>query len=380
MSILDSLRYVSRSRRGKAPQFFKETLVSVTGIYLLTHAVGLLDLWLHSSARALSVTRSVPVEVDAPYGYTYNEAKCGPFEKTELPCPKMVGARWGRLEWAGDDTFMKLQVANSIAGVNPYTSLEFVNGTAIIVPGPSKKFASYGFTFSTYGVHVHCTNLRDQCDRLVTSVAQFLVPEGSPVINCSNAGYPQIPYYTSGELKPTGFDMRNIRSFVFGINGDEMGGMVYVTQALYSSELIILFYYSNGTGDFTSGWTSNPALMVVQLRWSNVTARDTTGTPGVAYLNALDLYAACHLTYLDVVAHYEPLGAEWSIVETNLTSPELASVFWSPLLFRLGANELLYSLSFYMKQRLESHRDPRDDTRKNQSGAYCRSDHIRPGV
>lgn len=86
----------SRSKRGKAPRLFKEALFSVSVVYLLTHGVGLVDLWLYSSARAVSGLRSIPVEVESPYGITYNEAKCGPFNKTELPCQKLITITWGK--------------------------------------------------------------------------------------------------------------------------------------------------------------------------------------------------------------------------------------------------------------------------------------------
>lgn len=67
--------------------------------------------------------------------------------------------------------------------------------------------------------------------RLATTVSEILVPRGSPVTNCSKAGYPQIPYHTTGELSHWRFDTRNIETLVLGIIGDQMGGMVYVRQA-----------------------------------------------------------------------------------------------------------------------------------------------------
>ncbi|KIO24944.1 hypothetical protein M407DRAFT_25693, partial [Tulasnella calospora MUT 4182] len=335
MSIINSLRYARRSRRAKAPQFFKEALAGVTVIYLLSHVVGLVDLWLHSSARSVSVVRSIPITMDARYGITYNEARCGSFNKTELPCQKLLYSWQGSLLWAQNEQRMHLQAYDTIQGINPYVRLEFVNSTAILVPGPVKNFKSRGFTFHTYGLRAQCANLRDQCQTLATPGAQFVVPGGSPVTNCAKAGYPRIPYYTSGHLEASGFDTRNIKSFVLGIIGDDMGGMF------------------NGTGDFSSGWTSNPASTVVQLRWSNVTAHDATDTPGVGYLNALDLYAKCSLTFLDVTARYESIEAKWSIVDTNLSSPELASVFWTPLLSRIQAipEQLLHTIRPYMTSR-----------------------------
>ncbi|KAG9020904.1 hypothetical protein FS837_007766, partial [Tulasnella sp. UAMH 9824] len=222
------LRYISRSKRAKAPRFFKEALTSVTGIYLLTHVIGLVDLWLHSRARAVSVIRSIPFEAEASYGITYNEDKCGPFNKTALPCQKLIGPIEGVLWFAPDTLTMSSGSWYTVLDVNPYFKLEQIDGTTILVPGLAKNYQSQGFNFNTHGLRVHCENLKDRCERLAAPLTQYLVQDESPVTNCSKAGYPRIPYYTTGELSPQGLDTRNIKTFVLGIVGDEMGGMMYV--------------------------------------------------------------------------------------------------------------------------------------------------------
>lgn len=228
MSILNTIRYTGRSRRASAPRFFKEAVVGVTGIYLLSHVVGLLDLWLHSRARSTSVARAVPVESDAQYGIAYNEARCGPFNKTALPCQELIRTVGKESIWGYLNPWIYLESYDTISDVNPYKTLEYINGTAILVPGPAKNFKSQGFTFSTQGLRVECEPLRDQCDRLPMPLIEFFTPGATPVTNCSKAGYPRIPYYTSGVLKESGRDTRNIKSLVMGIIGDEMGGMLYV--------------------------------------------------------------------------------------------------------------------------------------------------------
>ncbi|KAG8939737.1 hypothetical protein FRC04_005986 [Tulasnella sp. 424] len=332
MSILNTIRYTSRSRRASAPRFFKEAVVAVTGIYLLSHVVGLLDLWLHSRARSTSVARAVPIESDALYGIAYNEARCGPFNKTALPCQELIRTVGNESIWGYLSPWIYLESYDTISDVNPYKTLEYINGTAILVPGPAKNFKSQGFTFNTQGLRVECEPLRDQCDRLPMPLIEFFTPGATPVTNCSKAGYPRIPYYTSGVLKESGRDTRNIQSLVMGIIGDEMGGMF------------------NGTADFSSGWTSNPASTVVQLRWDAAAARNTP-TPGVMYLNYLDLYATCNMTYLDIVAQYDPIDANWIILEEDLSSPELASVLWTPMLFQLGTENLFNALRPYITNR-----------------------------
>ncbi|KAG8918847.1 hypothetical protein FRC00_012018, partial [Tulasnella sp. 408] len=222
MSIINSLRYISRTKRGKAPRFFKEAVVSVTGIYLLTHAVGLVNLWLHSSAQAVSVIRPMSIDVDSRYGIQYNEAKCGPFNKTELPCQKLITPYLGNMTFSDAPNvtvFGGSETWYTMLDINPYLRLEDINGAAILVPGPTKQYQSRGFDFNTHGLRVQCENLRDRCERLVTPVSEILLPGGSPVTNCSKAGYPQIPYHTTGELSSWGFDTRNVETLVLGIIG-----------------------------------------------------------------------------------------------------------------------------------------------------------------
>ncbi|KIO24934.1 hypothetical protein M407DRAFT_25684 [Tulasnella calospora MUT 4182] len=330
MSILNSLRYLSRSRRGKAPWFFKEALVGVTGIYLLAHVVGLVDLWLHSSAKAVSVIRPIPFEPKARYGVTYSDDKCGPFNKAELPCQKLIGPWEGKLLFAPYSFQVISAGYNAILDVNPYFKLERINGTTILVPSSTINYQSQEFDFNTHGLRVQCASLGDRCERLAAPLPQFIVQGESPVTNCSEAGYPRIPYYTTGELSPSGLDARNIQTLVLGLIGEEMGGMI------------------NGTADFTSPWTPNPASTVVQIRWPNVTAHETADSPIVAYPNAPDQYAVCSLTYLDIIAHYDSLEAEWSILEASPSSPELASVFWTPLMFQRAGQHLIRALKPYM--------------------------------
>ncbi|KAG8943891.1 hypothetical protein FRC04_002432 [Tulasnella sp. 424] len=251
MSIINSLRYTSRSRRANAPRFFKEALIGVTGIYLLSHTVGMVDLWLHSSARSASVIRAVPVRSDAPYGFTYYEDRCGSFNKTELPCQELIVPWSGATWWAAGSPWVYYESYDTALDINPYKRVEYLNDTAILVPGPGKDFKSQGFAFNTQGVRVECENLRDRCDRMEVPVMEVMAPGASPVTNCSKAGYPRIPYYTSGDLHISGRDTRDIESLVLGFIGDEMGGM------------------NKGTADFSSGWTSNPASIVIQMRWFN---------------------------------------------------------------------------------------------------------------
>ncbi|KAG9041827.1 hypothetical protein FS837_011691 [Tulasnella sp. UAMH 9824] len=262
MSLINTLRYTCRPKRAAAPRLFKEAFVGVAGIYVLSHIVGIIDLWLHSRARSISVFRDVPVQSEAMYGITYNETTCGTFEMTGLPCQNLISTRSDGTYWADDQRWMYIQGFGTFEGTNPDVSLEYVNDTAILIPGANRKFKSQGFSINTHGLHVE-----------------------------------------------------------------------------------------HGTADFSSGWTSNPATTIVQLRRNGHNDWWNHDTPCVRYLNALDLYGKCKMTYLDIIAQYSPLGASWSIMEANLSSPELASVFWTPLMFQWGDSDLPYGLKPYMTDR-----------------------------
>ncbi|KIO24949.1 hypothetical protein M407DRAFT_25698 [Tulasnella calospora MUT 4182] len=294
MSLINTLRYTCRPRRATAPRLFKEAFVGVTGTYILSHVVAVIDLWLHSRARSISVFRGVPAQSEAFYGLAYNETTCGPFDTTGLPCKNLISTRSDGTHWAYDESWMYLEGVDIISGTNSDVSLEYINDTAIIVPGPNRNFKSQEFSINTQGLHVECTNLRDECDRSQSPFPVSLVPGSRPVTNCcSQAGYPGFPYHTSGELEFSGYDGRDIRNLVLGIIGDEMGGM------------------RNGTADFSMGWTANPATTIVQLRWGLPwLLGEPWCIPGVYYVNALDPYTKCKMTYLGVIAQYDPIGVK----------------------------------------------------------------------
>lgn len=226
MSIANTLRYTFRSRRATAPRLFKEALVGVTGIYILSHTVGLVDLWLHGSARSVSVFRGVPVQSEALYGIAYNETTCGPLNMTGLPCQNLISIRSNATLWADDEPRMYLQGFDTISGINPDLTLEYINDTALLVPGPSRNFKSQSLSINTQGLRVECKNLRNECNRTQSPFPVSIIPGSNPVTNCSKGGYPTFPYYTSGELEFSGYDGRNIRDLVLGVIGSEMGGML----------------------------------------------------------------------------------------------------------------------------------------------------------
>ncbi|KAG8915383.1 hypothetical protein FRC00_005031 [Tulasnella sp. 408] len=226
MSLINTLRYTCRSRRATAPRLFKEAFIGVAGIYILGHVVGVLDLWLHSRARSISVFRGVPDQSEALYGLAYNETTCGTLQMTGLPCQRLISTRSKVTYWADDEPWMHLEGLDTSSGANPDITWEYVDNTTILVPGPARDFKSQAFTINTYGLQVECVNLREECDRLQSPFPVAVVPGSSPVTNCSKAGYPRFPYYTSGELEFSGYDSRNIKSLVLGIIGSEMGGML----------------------------------------------------------------------------------------------------------------------------------------------------------
>ncbi|KAG9046229.1 hypothetical protein FS837_004827 [Tulasnella sp. UAMH 9824] len=330
MSLIDTLRYICRSRRSTAPRLFKEAFVGVASIYILSHIVGAVDLWLHSRARSISVFQGVPSQSEALYGLAYNETTCGTLEMTGVPCRRLISTRSNATYWADDEPWMYLERLDTISGTNPDVILQYVDNTTILVPGPAQNFKSQGFTINTYGLQVECTNLRDECDKLESPFPVVPGPGSNPVTNCSKAGYPRFPFYTSGELDHAGYDWRDIKCLVLGIIGSEMGGML------------------NGTADFSTGWMSNPATTIIQLRWDNPSFWWNHGTPGIYYLNALDLYAKCEMRYLDVIIIYDPIQVKWTIAETSLSQPELASIFWTPMIFQLWTEDLRYGLTPYM--------------------------------
>ncbi|KAG8733006.1 hypothetical protein FRC10_000490 [Ceratobasidium sp. 414] len=153
-------------RRGRAnrantiptPRLLREAFAAAFLVYLLSHAVGLADIWLHA-VSTVTMADAIADANDLPdFAMEFNSSLCDP--TTELPCltyPKYWGTppvvRVGSLVAANSTNSMKIGV----------TTLAHANDTAILVPTDFVR--EWNFTATTYGARASCQKFSKYCYR-----------------------------------------------------------------------------------------------------------------------------------------------------------------------------------------------------------------------
>ncbi|KAG8897588.1 hypothetical protein FRC00_004061 [Tulasnella sp. 408] len=215
MGFLKSLQYVLRgtSRRASLPPMFKEALVTAAGIYILTHTVGVVDIWLHATTYSSPAIRPGPFTEPAAFGVGFNTTLCPDrhSRKSKLPC---LCSREG---WAFNYTDV-IRTGYSTSFNQSDSAFRVItladeNDTAIVVPGSNTHYSEAMFVANTFAARAQCKSINNLCDR---------VPEGTGTYtgNCSNIGYPTIPYILPDDM--------GIADFVFGFVNGSMAGQAWV--------------------------------------------------------------------------------------------------------------------------------------------------------
>lgn len=94
---------------------------------------------------------------------------------------------------------------------------------AILIPGATIDTLYTSYTASTFAVQANCTSLNSLCTRDSTGMTT----------NCSEAGYPALPYFTDEVSGAVTSNATQINDFVFGVVDGELAGRRYVvTHAL----------------------------------------------------------------------------------------------------------------------------------------------------
>ncbi|KAG8899544.1 hypothetical protein FRC00_001305 [Tulasnella sp. 408] len=166
ISIYETGRYaVHPQKRSRLPRLFKEALAFAVTVWIMSHAVGLADLYLHTTTRSILV--DLPV-VDAgsgsyPYAVDFNE------------------------------TLYSL-------------------GAAIVVPGAGVDLSFTGFTARTFSARASCRSLNHDCER----------DSDGRTNNGTQAGYPGLTYF-----EPKGSNTSStatVDNYVFGVVDGRQGG------------------------------------------------------------------------------------------------------------------------------------------------------------
>ncbi|KAG8952513.1 hypothetical protein FRC04_004573 [Tulasnella sp. 424] len=342
-SIGEACVYTARSwNRGRLPRIFRQSLWLAAAVWALSRLVGLADLWLHSVSYSFHNYLSIPT-TGAPsmWGVSFNQSICADMEskygniQTPSSCQRLyemfaAWEHWG-IDAGLDATTGSLDAAFGVWELDT----DLVMNTAVVVPNPhpDDAFDYKAFTIPTFAARASCTSINSLCEK----------DEKGAVVNCTSAGYPELPYVVggSGEVSSTG----RIQNRIFGVIGGK----------LLNREWADL----NSTS-----FTENPTSLAVQLQWEPPTQRagtedhvHSTGASVEETEMAIDLlplptlYANCSLTFLDAFAEWSGRNWTWSLLNTTVASQELASALWLPVIWQHATEQVAANIMYTARRR-----------------------------
>ncbi|KAG8903577.1 hypothetical protein FRC01_009148 [Tulasnella sp. 417] len=326
MSIYETGQYaVHPKKRSRLPRLFKEAFTLAIIIWIMSRAVGLADLYLHTTTRSILV--DLPANNKGPGSYPYavafNESLCATWQSaTSAPCLSNLDG-WALYHPEVTESSYPTISNRSSSGFQVIT-LADASDAAIVIPGARVDLTSTAFTARTFSARAQCRSLNRDCEGSEGS-------EGGPrqTMNCTQAGYPGLPYYEPSSVgSSTGPTVNN---YIFGVVNGQQGGAQYGVQDLADH-----------------GQTTNPVELALQMRWSsrrNFGVEDfAVGRPDAAVDIVpppwITLYAGCTVTFSNVTVQYHPFNKSWEIMLEERSSDNFTSVLWSPTVWQIGTDQL----------------------------------------
>lgn len=337
MGIFRSIKYScrKRSRRAAIPPIFVEALAIAATVFILTHTLGLADLWLHSTTRSILVPIQTPLphDLSGGHGVAFNQAYCDSWVANEpghefpgyesWPCFRTVGGDWAQTETKtlGIGWAMAHNMTVPDASFRVIT-LSAHNDTAILVPfstvplSSSPNLSSISYTFTTTGARSTCTIISKQCTQ----------DNHEYVEDCTPVGYPWLPIGPGPYApRPNCTDHSCMGSRMFSVINGSIGHFVNDVRQVFPVNATI---------------PPNPVTMLIQLQFFN-----TESTPLYFWNfdvidNRQTLFAACELTYLNITAHYDAVSDSFDILDSTLSTPEYTAVLQGPLLGNFASDRL----------------------------------------
>lgn len=314
------------------PQLYTEAIGLALFIFFVGHAIGLVDLWLHSTTESVTtLDYNLPThEPAAMYGVSFNESLCVSY--LDLGDPPTSPCLAGPSEWGGVYAASLVDqgaetLTNSTEALFQTVTLHDWDDTAILIPGQPSQYSNLAFRIPTVAARSDCLSLNHLCDQR----------------DCTQAGYPNIRYW-------------NITySWMFGMVDGVM------TQAGPAPRYVIQQFLALAMGHSTQRlhismefWKglppprtiSNPGEVILQLMWNSdrMVIGNSFGLPPVdaaADSNPdsgyYELYAACSITYYNVTASFSPANNTWTMLDHELATSDFASLMWAPLLYQYAS-------------------------------------------
>ncbi|KIO17357.1 hypothetical protein M407DRAFT_32973, partial [Tulasnella calospora MUT 4182] len=319
ISIYETGRYaVHPKKRSRLPRLFKEAFAFAVTVWVMSHAVGLADLYLHTTTRSILV--DLPVINASPGSYPYavgfNETLCAMwtsmapclsnFDGWALEHPEVVEPAYLAIANRTDSGFNIITLADS-------------SDAAIVIPGAGADLSSTAFTARTFSARATCHSLNHDYEK----------DSYGRTTNCTQVGYPGLPSYEPSSVNTA--TSPTVDNYIFGVVDGKQGGARFGLQDLP--------HY---------GRTKNPVNLAIQMRWSthiDGSVQDfATGQADSAVdiipIPYITLYAGCSVTFSNATVQYLPYDKSWTILLEEQSSDNFTTVIWAPTVWQLGTEQL----------------------------------------
>ncbi|CAE6498907.1 unnamed protein product [Rhizoctonia solani] len=322
------------------PRLLREAFATAFFVYVLAHAIGLADIWLHSVSSVGIVNSVTPADKLPNFSMVFNQTLCDPSEG--LQCMNYQ-SRWG------DDRVVKTGALVAANSTNPteisVITLADANDTAILTP--SNFVREWKFSASTYGARSQCYRISKLCAETGCNPDFVTGPAGKVGMSLADLRFPK----TSAKV--------SIRGPKFGDNRDLSRIMAYVGNVTVGSPTGI-------PASLTTTIPPNPGPVLIKLRWTDFESSgvfslapessngmievDTDpGSAGDAEFQSRTIsvmYAQCELEFVKVRYGYSEQDrfVAYDVQGMGGDSAQMAAVLWSPLIWQQSTDQLVNNI------------------------------------
>ncbi|KAG8780371.1 hypothetical protein FRC12_023121 [Ceratobasidium sp. 428] len=318
VSLYDAVRYLFKGKlRPSVPSYFRTAVIMGVIVYVVTHLIGLADLWLHVTTTAVlhNVTsNSEPLLASL----AFNETNCN--ESDYLPNTGVCMSHFGG--WARNTPWLvdagESAVSNSSSDRITITLAE-ADDMAVTVPLSVNKTAKFKAT--TFGMRAHCNSLNSLCGRDIDIFMR---------VNCSNLGITAIP------------------------TGDEFVLSVALVAPIHPWNDPAISPLPGQSGlpvGFMDRCGTNPVKSVLQLRWFVHNEEDDTSLNDAVNgwpASTLTLLASCSIEIFNVTLQYDgTTGANnWALDTAGSvpSSERFATILISPYSWQMISDRLTINI------------------------------------
>lgn len=332
--------FIPRSGRNAipTPRLLREAFGAAFLVYLLSHAVGLADIWLHA-VSTVAIADAVKVASTLPdFSLAFNGSLCDP--TTGLPCLSYPD-HWGTQSIIRTGQYIASNSTNpTIPKSVGVTTLVDAGNTAILVPTDFVR--EWNFSASTYGARAQCFVISSYCAENANQCAAS--GASGPAIDAGmTLDALRIPGVTpsSSAASRRGASFHDYR--------DAPRVMALVGNVTVGSSTGLPASVANDV-------PPNPGPVLIKLRWTDFELPGQTLSRADKQSNPLihvdiatgdsddefqtryisTLYAQCELEFVKVRYGYNQLTqfVPSHIGEMTGTDSLMAGVFWAPLIWQ----------------------------------------------